>query len=140
MANPKFLVTAAMAVTGTAGSPMGYCVPVRTHASAFPLYTSHQPCVSAKKMALKSPFSRRMARSVQYERSLLLVAERSFGLRHWPKDMCPTVNMSKALRNMRRFGFGSVIFPVFAISLLVYSDPLAFEGEPSCRYLQHSSN
>ena len=37
IANPRFLVMAAIAETGTAGSPIGNCAPVRTQGSAVPL-------------------------------------------------------------------------------------------------------
>lgn len=84
VAKPRFLVTAAMAATGTAEAPIGNCAPVRTHASASPRYTSNQPEVSANKSALKSPRSGSRARCVQYVRSRRFVADLSFGLRHWP--------------------------------------------------------
>lgn len=60
--------------------------------------------MSARKRALKSPFSRILARLVQYDRSRRLVAERSAGFFHWPKERWPTVNMSKPLRYIRRLG------------------------------------
>lgn len=78
MAKPRFRVTAAMAATGTAGSSMGNCVPVRPHASASPRNTSNHPYVSSRKSALKSPRSSSRARSFQYERSRRFVADLSF--------------------------------------------------------------
>ena len=60
------------------GSVTGHCAALRMQLSKLPSYVSYPPKVSAKNRAFILPFSKSLARSIQYFKSRLC-AERSFG-------------------------------------------------------------
>lgn len=79
-------------------------------------HTSYGPNVSAKNKDVKPPLSSNFAKSVQYERSRRLSFARSFGLRHWPKERCPTVNISKPFSKIFFFGLSPSVLPPFFVA------------------------